>query len=105
MAKQQLRDHINLIKRKLTTLDNINEDIINEISQDVNALLKFKIDITKTKISNNKKQINKTKPKLEHTQYYKISDEPETEHEPKSKNNDNEFTISTGGFILDFGMG
>ena len=44
MTKQALRDNINLIKRKLTTMDNINEDIINEIINDVKALLNIKIE-------------------------------------------------------------
>ena len=45
MTKQDLRDHINLIKRKLTLLNDINEDAINEIIEDVKDLLNFKMDI------------------------------------------------------------
>ena len=86
MAKQQLRDHINLIKRKLTELKDMNDDIINEIIGDVKALTNFKIDTEPTKISNKKKQIKKDKPKTDNTQYYKIDDEPETEKQPKQKN-------------------
>ena len=59
MAKQQLRDHINLIKIKLTALNDTNDDIINEIIEDVKALMDFKIDTETTKISNKKKQIKK----------------------------------------------
>ena len=59
MAKQQLRDHINLIKRKLTELKDMNDDIINEIIGDVKALTNFKIEAEPIKISNKKKQIKK----------------------------------------------
>ena len=82
----------------------MNEDIINEISEDVKALLNFKIDTTITKTTKKNKQITKDNPKPGHTQYYEIADEPEIEHEPKPKNNDNEFTISEGVF-LDLAMG
>ena len=44
MTKQELRDDINLIKRKLTIMDNVNEDTINEIIEDVKALLNIKIE-------------------------------------------------------------
>ena len=46
MSKQNLRDHINLIKRKLTSYDGTSDegDQINDISEDVKALIKFKID-------------------------------------------------------------
>ena len=38
MSRQEMREFINSIKRKLTTLDNIQEDILNEIVEDVKAL-------------------------------------------------------------------
>ena len=104
MAKQQLRDHINLIKRKSTTLNDMNDDIINEIIEDVKALMNFKIDTEPTKISNKKKQIKKDKPKTHNTQYYKIDDEPETEKKQKPKNEESEFIISKGIFEVDLGM-
>ena len=85
MAKQQLRDHINLIKRKLTTLNDMNDDIINENVGDVKALMNFKIDTETTKISRKKKQITQDKPKTNNTQYYKISGESEIENKPKTK--------------------
>ena len=104
MAKQQLRDHINLIKRKLTTLNDMNDDIINEIIEDVKALMNFKIDTETTKISRKKKQITQDKPKTNNTQYYKIDDEPEIEKKQKPKNKEVEFIISKGDFIVDFTM-
>ena len=54
MSKQGMRDNINSIKRKLTSLDDIDEDVINEITEDVKALLNFKLDVQR-KISNKKK--------------------------------------------------
>ena len=104
MAKQQLRDHINLIKRKLTELKDMNDDIINEIIGDVKALTNFKIDAEPTKISKKKKQIKQDKPKTDNTQYYKIDDEPETEKKQKPKNEESEFIILKGCFEVDLGM-
>ena len=90
MTKQDLRDHINLIKQKLTIMDNINEDIINEIIEDVKDLLNFKIDIQPI-----------PKPKI-NTIVKK--DKPKTEPKQNNKNNDKYFIISKGDFEVDFGM-
>ena len=96
MTKQDLRDNINSIKRKLTIMDTINEDTINEIIEDVKALLNFKLDTeTKQRI----KHIKKASPIKEN----KIV-KPNTEEKPTNTINDIEFTVSQGGFMLDFGM-
>ena len=44
MVNNEIQDHINLIKKKLSMLREINEDTINEIIQDINCLLKFQSD-------------------------------------------------------------
>ena len=112
MSKQSLRDHINLIKRKLTAYDGANEegDQINDISEDVKALLNFKIDKeTKKKTKHTKhknpikpiKQIQAVKPELNETQYFKIDDnESETIH----KQTDKGIVVSKGVFEVDLSM-
>ena len=108
MSKQNLRDHINLIKRKLTTFDGTNEeeDQINDISEDVKALVNFKIDkesqkqTRHTKHKNPIKQIKKVKPNISETQYFKIDDEPETIHQQ----NDKVIVVSKGVFEVDLSM-
>ena len=78
----------NLMEGKLTALNDMNDDIINKIIVDVQALANFKIDTETTKPPNKKKEIKKYKPTTDNTQYYKICDEPEIEKKPKPKNND-----------------
>ena len=97
MTKQDLRDNINLIKIKLTTMDNINEDIINEIINDVKALLNIKIEPETHKRNTYIKKtssIKENKP-----------DKPKTEDNSKNTINDIEFSVSEGVFILDLGIG
>ena len=98
MSKQGMRDNINSIKRKLTSLDDIDEDVINEIIEDVKALLNFKLDVQR-KIANKKKNITKDnqRPNI-------IKDENNIESKQKQNNNDAEFIISTGKFEVYFGM-
>ena len=91
MSKQGKREYINMIKRKLTSLDDINEDILNEIIDNVRVLLKFKTDEETTVISKKGKKpgVKKTKD---------ISDTPK---EIKKKL---DFVISEGNFMVDFSM-
>ena len=70
MSKQDLRNNINLIKRKLTRMDNLNEDTINEIVEDVKGLLKFKLD-TETSKTHTRKH-NKNNSTL--TQHFQSED-------------------------------
>ena len=97
MTKQALRDNINLIKRKLTTMDNINEDIINEIINDVRALVNIKIE----------PETRKTNTYIKKTSSIKENkpDKPKTEDNSNNKINDIEFSVSEGVFILDLGIG
>ena len=44
MSKQGKREYINMIKRKLTLLNDINEDIINQILEDAKDLLNIEIE-------------------------------------------------------------
>ena len=90
MTKQDLRDHINLIKRKLTLLTDINEGAINEIIEDVKDLLNPKMDIQPIP----KQKINTVVKK----------DKPKTEPKQNNKNNDKDFIISKGNFEVDFSM-
>ena len=106
MTKQDLRHHVNLINRKLTIMDNVNEDIINDITEDVKTLLNFKIDkesqkrTKHTKHKNPIKQIKQVKQNISETQYFKIDDEPETIHQQ----NDKVIVVSKGVFEVDLSM-
>ena len=110
MSKQYLRNHINLIKGKLNTIEDMNEDIINDIQEDVKALLNFKIDkeLHKRKIHIKQdtpiKQIKTVKSKAAPAQYYKIDDDIEIEVSQKPKNSNISIIVSTGNFEVDFGM-
>ena len=65
MVTKEARDHIILIKRKLTSLIDINEDIINEIIKDITDLLKFETYDKAVKIfKRNKKPTHSIKPNI-----------------------------------------
>ena len=63
MSKQGNNKYINMIKRKLTLLNDINEDILNEIIDNIRVLLKFKTDEEATVISKKDKKPNIKKKK------------------------------------------
>ena len=91
MSKQGKREYINMIKRKLTLLDNINEDILNEIIDNIRVLLKFKTDEEATVISKKDKKAS----------VKKIKDITDT---PKEIMNKPDFVTSAGDFMIDFTM-
>ena len=91
MSKQGKREYINMIKRKLTSLNDINEDILNEIIGNIRVLLKFKTDEEATVIPKKEKKPSVKKKK-------DITDTP------KEIKNRQDFVISAGDFMIDFSM-